>query len=196
MAQWAVVIGDERYQAERLFHHDTLELTGLDGGTRRPATGDDVLVVVGSRQPAVVALGRVCPSGVARAPDDLPDPDDPESRGDDEPLVVSYTRRCFDAPAPAGGLAVDAPVSPVDPATFRRLAGALGSSGDRRTWFVSVDLPIEAETAAEAVRQFWSYVMDLGPRELPAFVSPADDELAMQAFVLGEETNLDPEEED
>jgi len=33
-------------------------------------------------------------------------------------------------------------------------------------------------------------------RELPAFVWPYGDELAMQAFVLGEETNLDPEEDD
>ena len=38
--------------------------------------------------------------------------------------------------------------------------------------------------------------MELGPRELPTFVSPAGDELAMQAFVLGEEANLDPEEDD
>ncbi len=45
------------------------------------------------------------------------------------------------------------------------------------------------------MRLFWSYVRDLGPAELPAFVSPAGDELAMQAFVLGEEANQDPEEE-
>jgi hypothetical protein len=66
----------------------------------------------------------------------------------------------------------------------------------RRTWLVSVDLPIEAETADEAVRQFWSYIHDLGPGELPAFVSPSDDELAIQAFVGGEEVNQDPEEDD
>jgi hypothetical protein len=61
---------------------------------------------------------------------------------------------------------------------------------------VSLDLPIEASTPAEAVRLFWSYVMELGPRELPTFVSPAGDELAMQAFVLGEEANQDPEEDE
>ena len=49
---------------------------------------------------------------------------------------------------------------------------------------------------AEAVREFWTYVDKLGPRELPAFVWPRGDELAMQAFVLGAETNLDPEEGD
>ena len=66
----------------------------------------------------------------------------------------------------------------------------------RRTWLVSVDLPIEAETADEAVRQFWTYIHDLGPAELPAFVSPSDDELAIQTFVGGEEANQDPEEDD
>jgi hypothetical protein len=55
---------------------------------------------------------------------------------------------------------------------------------------------VEAPTPAEAVRQFWSYVLELGPAELPAFVSPYGDELAMQAFVLGEEANLDPEEDE
>ena len=66
----------------------------------------------------------------------------------------------------------------------------------RQTWLVSLDLPIEASSAAEAVRQFWTYVADLGPRELPTFVSPAGDELAMQAMVAGVEVNLDPEEDE
>ena len=66
----------------------------------------------------------------------------------------------------------------------------------RQTWLVSLDLPIEATSAAEAVRQFWTYVAELGPRELPTFVSPAGDELAMQAMVAGVEVNLDPEEDD
>jgi hypothetical protein len=66
----------------------------------------------------------------------------------------------------------------------------------RRTWFVSVDLPIEADSPADAVRQFWDYVAQLGPGELPAFVWPSGDELSMQAFVRGEVANLDPEEDD
>jgi hypothetical protein len=195
MAQWAVVIGGERYEAERLFHHDTLELTGLGAGPR-PEPGDEVLVVAGAQPPAIVALGRVVPTGAANAPDDTRDPDDPQSETDGGPLVVAYTRRCFDAPTLAGGLALDAPVVSINAETYRRLAAALVQPADRRTWLVSVDLPIEADSPAEAVRQFWSYVMELGPRELPAFVAPADDELAMQAFVLGVETNLDPEEDD
>lgn len=196
MAHWAVVIGDERFEAERLFHHDALQLTGLDAGSRRPQPGDEVLVVAGARTPVVVALGRVAPPGAARDPDDTPDPDDPESEDDAAPLTVAYTRRSFDTPAPADSLALDGPVTALAAADYRRLADALAPTAAARTWFVSVDLPIEADSAAEAVRHFWSYVMELGPRELPAFVSPADDELAMQAYVLGEQTNLDPEEDE
>jgi hypothetical protein len=195
MAHWAVVIGDERFEAERLFHHDTLELTGLDAGPR-PAPGDEVLVLAGPRAPAVVALGRVAAPGAARAPDESGDPDDPLWGYGDRPLIIVYTRRSFDAPAPAHGLAPSGPVTEIDAHTYRRLAAALPGPTDRRSWMVSVDLPIEAESAAEAVRQFWSYVMELGPRELPTFVTPAEDELAMQAFVRGAETNLDPEEDE
>jgi hypothetical protein len=46
------------------------------------------------------------------------------------------------------------------------------------------------------VRQFWSHVRELGPAELPTFVWPSGDELAMQAFVLGQEANQDPEEDE
>ena len=66
----------------------------------------------------------------------------------------------------------------------------------RKNWLVSVAMPIEADSPAEEVRQFWTYVAELGPAELPAFVWPSGDELAMQAFVLGVEANQDPEEED
>jgi hypothetical protein len=87
----------------------------------------------------------------------------------------------------------------VDPERFRRLVSALGGvagPGSAPTWLVSVALPIEAATPAAAVRQFWSHVLELGPGELPTYVWPYGDELAMQAFVLGEEANQDPEEED
>jgi hypothetical protein len=54
---------------------------------------------------------------------------------------------------------------------------------------VSVHLPIEASSPAEAVREFWTYVMRLGPRELPAYVHPAGDELAMREYVDGKPTS-------
>jgi hypothetical protein len=176
MAQWAVLIPAERFEAERLFHHDTLELD--EAASVRPVAGDEVLVVAAGPEPAVVAFGRVVGANGGG------------------PLAVSYTRRLFDDPQPAGGLVLDAPVTPVDPVAFRAVADRVAPAPDLRTWLVSVDLPIEAESPAEAVRLFWSYVRELGPRELPAFVSPSGDELAMQAYVLGEQANLDPEEED
>ncbi|MGC4757259.1 hypothetical protein [Micromonospora trifolii] len=187
---WAVLLPAERYEAERLVHHDTLELTGLTD-VSRPGPGDQVAVLADA-PPRLVALGRVtAPSQRHRE-----DPDDPQSPVEPGTLVVAYTRRAFDEPVPADLLTLDGPVTAMEPAAFRALADQLGPPPARRTWLVSLDLPIEAATPAEAVRLFWSYVQELGPRELPAFVSPAGDELAMQAFVLGEQANQDPEEDD
>jgi hypothetical protein len=168
MTHWAVVIPDERYEDERLFRHDMLALPGLNG----PAPGDEVLLLVAEQ---VVALGRV------RA---------------GEPVVVEYTHRLFDTPQPVDELALDGAVTRLEPAAYRAVADRVGPRPDIATWLVSLDLPIEAESPAEAVRQFWTYVMELGPSELPAFVWPSGDELAMQAYVLGAEANLDPEEDD
>lgn len=67
--------------------------------------------------------------------------------------------------------------------------------GRRKTWLVSVDLPIEAATPAEAVEQFWSFVRELGAAELPVFVWPTGDELAMRAYLGGEPHDLDPEDD-
>jgi hypothetical protein len=60
---------------------------------------------------------------------------------------------------------------------------------------VSVSLPIEADSDAKAVAEFWRYISELGPNELPAFVSPVEDELAMRAYVADELAPLDPEED-
>ncbi|MDG4768140.1 hypothetical protein O7632_29215 [Solwaraspora sp. WMMD406] len=195
---WAVVIPAQRIEAERLFHHDTLELTGLDAGPR-PAFGAPVLVVTGGDQPFVVALGRVGPAGggTEGGGTEGGGTEGGETRAaDPQPLVVHYTCRAFDDPVPATTLTLTGPVTPVDESTYRSFAGRLAPAGDRRDWLVSIDLPIEAPTAAEAVRLFWSYVRELGPRELPTFVYPSGNELAMQAFVLGAEANQDPEEDD
>ncbi|MFB9545333.1 hypothetical protein [Micromonospora sagamiensis] len=187
---WAVLLPADRYEAERLVHHDTLELTGLES-EHRPAPGDRVAVVVDGEPPSLVALGRVESGGETEQ-----DPDDPDPDGTRTPLVVSYTRRLFDEPLPVDGLVPAGPVTPLAADRWRGLADRLGPPPPRRTWLVSLDLPIEAASPAEAVRIFWSYVRELGPRELPAYVSPSGDELAMQAFVLGAEANQDPEEDD
>ena len=71
-----------------------------------------------------------------------------------------------------------------------------GGVAGKQSWLVSVAIPIEAATRAEAVQEFWSHVRALGAAELPTYVWPSGDELAMQAFVLGAEANQDPEEDD
>jgi hypothetical protein len=62
-------------------------------------------------------------------------------------------------------------------------------------WMVSVALPVEAADRAGAVREFWALVQRLGPDELPAFVWPVGDELALQAYLMDDPVNLDPEED-
>ncbi|TMM39171.1 MAG: hypothetical protein E6F99_06905 [Actinobacteria bacterium] len=89
----------------------------------------------------------------------------------------------------------DLAAGPLPADVFAALAAQAGPAEPVRTWIVGVDLPIEADSAAEAVRRYWSYVRDLGPTELPAYVAPLDDELAMQAYVMGQEAALDPEED-
>jgi hypothetical protein len=167
MAHWAIVIPAEQWIDERLFHRDTLT---LPVGARL-AADDEVLLVADER---VVALARAGKGG-----------------------ELTYVRRSFDAPVAPEGLVLSGAVTPVDAETFRRLAAALGARpGAEQPWLVSVTMPIEAATPAEAVRQFWSHVSELGPAELPTYVWPLGDELAMQVYVLGEEANQDPEEED
>jgi hypothetical protein len=170
VGQWAVVIPSERYEAERLVHHDSLDLTELLGERGRP--GDQVLVAADGRPPRLVGAGVIGPGGALR-----------------------YTRRALDQPPVADGLPTGPGATALDRERFEALAGRLAPPPDDRTWLVSLDLPIEAPTEAEAVRRFWAYVTALGPRELPVFVSPTGDELAMTAYVTGAPTNLDPEED-
>ena len=131
--------------------------------------GDEVLLVAAIEPPVVFGVGRVEKAG-----------------------FVKYTERSFDQPVPAdAGLLAGGEIAPGVFATFaERLR-----PGRDRVWLVSLDLPIEAPTSGEAVRRFWSYVRELGPVELPTYVAPAGNELAMQSFVLGEEASQDPEED-
>jgi len=131
------------------------------------APGDNVLLVAATEPPVVFGVGRFAQSG-----------------------FVKYTERNFDEPVPADSGLLDG--GEIDAGVFAAFAGRLRPGRDR-VWLVSLDLPIEAPTSAEAVRRFWSYVRELGPVELPTYVAPAGDELAMQAFVLGEEADQDPE---
>ena len=156
--------------SEERYSQERLYASQFVPGAELPA-GDEALLVAALDPPVVF--------GVARA--------DAEGR-------LRYTVNLIDAPLPFAA-ALDPGAHPIDEAAFTAVTAPPPRPRRKRTWLVSVDLPIEAASPAEAVREFWAYVRDLGPAELPAFVWPVGDELAMQAFVLGAEANQDPEEE-
>jgi hypothetical protein len=180
---WALTVSTERYAAERLVANDNIELPAYAKGAL--GVGDRVLLVADGSPPLLFGLGQVRLAGAPKP-------------------VIRYTHRLLDEPLPlldAGPLATaGCGLHGLPREMFESQAGRVGTGhrtdADKRTWLVSVDLPIEARSAAEAVRLFWSYVYELGPQELVTLVTPSHDELAMQAFVLGAEANLDPEEED
>jgi hypothetical protein len=187
MRYWAAVVTPDRFENERLYAHDTLILgptaQSADAAIDDAAEGEPVALVCAGPEPVVFGFGTVAQAGAG--------------------LEVTYTRRLFDHPIPIGGLFGDLPeppaLAPVDKATYERIAATADPAAGprpRADWLVSVAIPVEAESPAEAVREFWTYVSELGPRELPAFVSPSGNELAMQAYVLGAEAHLDPEEDD
>jgi hypothetical protein len=201
---WAIVVAADRFEAERLYQRDGIVLAGLAAGG--VVLGDRVMLVAAGQPPVVFALGTVS----ATQHETLSDGDDLDGTASvDGDIAISYVARFFDDPRPvsaAVALVSAGDVVRIDESQWTAYADqtpgvaaseeAAEPGPTRQTWLVSLDLPIEASSAAEAVRQFWTYVADLGPRELPTFVSPAGDELAMQAMVAGVEVNLDPEEDE
>jgi hypothetical protein len=200
MAGWAVIIPAEQWATERLYHHDSVTVPVSASAV---GADDEVLLVADG---GVVALARAAKADRDKTADRdkaTADADAASAAGDQ--LVLTYLRRAFDAPVPADALQIGeaapttAGVVPVEPDIFRQIAARLNGEPpltQRSEWLVSVALPIEAGTPAEAVRQFWSHVQEMGPAELPTYVWPSGDELAMQVFVLGEEANQDPEEDE
>jgi hypothetical protein len=180
MRHWLGVVGEERFATERLYARDVIT---LPRGPGSPEPGDPVVLVVPGSPPRLVGRGVVIGTEGA----DL--------------VTVRYQHRLFDEPPPVPADIVPAGpgLRPLPAGLHTRLSALASASAEasagRSVWFVSVALPIEAVTRAEAVREFWTYIDKLGPRELPAYVWPLGDELAMQAFVLGTVANLDPEED-
>lgn len=180
---WIAAVPEQTYVDERLYAHDVLVLPA-DGVAspldEHPRPGDPVALVALAEVPLLFGLGRA--QGPGRA--------------------IGYTHRLLDDPVPVEA-DVTAGLKRISANEYQRLTALVATdrpdAGRRRgrsEWFVTVAIPIEAASAGEAVREFWTYVDRLGPRELPAFVWPRGDELAMQAFVLGEPANQDPEEDD
>jgi hypothetical protein len=174
MAKWAVVLPADLYESQRLYDSDTVPLPPTVKVDAAFTAGDEALLIAAAADPIVFGLARADASGALR-----------------------YTVNLVDAPLPAGALPAAEGAYRLDESTFGAVAREATPAvrPDKQTWLVSLDMPIEAATPAEAVRIFWNYVRELGPAELPAFVWPIGDELAMQAFVLGTEANQDPEED-
>ena len=172
---WAVLLPAGRYDAERLVHHDALELT-LPAGAPALRPGDPVAVLA-DEPPRLVALGRVTPPRRA------------DVAGDVHPAVVRHAgagrigggHRAGQRPRPGHLPRAGRPARPA--AATPHLAGQ----------------PRPADRGRVAGRGGPALLVvraGAGSGELPAFVSPSGDELAMQAFVLGVEANQDPEEDD
>jgi hypothetical protein len=181
MRHWLAVVSADQFTTERLYARD---LVTVPAGPGEADEGDSVALVA-TGTPAVL-FGH----GIIR-------------RHDGDAVVVEYRTRLFDDPPPVPADVVPSPAAPglhpLPAAQFTRLSTLVTAASEavagRSVWFVSVAVPIEAASPTEAVREYWTYVDRLGPRELPAYVWPLGDELAMQAFVLGAVTNLDPEED-
>ena len=175
---WVAVVAPERFAAERAYAHDALLLDAPARSEQSPTAGDPVALVAATEPAVLFGLGLVAGSEVAR---------------------VRYTHRLFDEPPALDGSFAPG-LTEVSAGDFHALTAGVDAGSrvdaDRSEWSVMVALPIEAGSRAEAVREFWTYVERLGPTELPAFVWPSGDELAMQAYLLGERVNLDPEEDD
>jgi hypothetical protein len=148
MACWAAVVPALVYAEQRLRNHETIT---IDNDAVQLAPGDTVVLVAAFAEPAVFGAGTVVSC---------------------DPCRVAYTHRRLDEPV--AGLLPDRPVglypldSPVLSEAVRRLS--VPDPAGRARWVVSVHLPVEASSSAAAVREFWTYVMELGPRELPAYV--------------------------
>jgi len=187
MRHWVAIVSEEQFTTERLYTRDLVTVRGETVPDQGGAQEGDPVALLAAGEPAVL-FGH----GIVRGRDDV------------DAVRVEYRARVFDDPAPVPADAAPSPMTPglhpLSSAQFTRLSTLVSATAEagagRSVWFVSVAVPIEAATPAEAVREFWTYVDKLGPRELPAYVWPLGDELAMQAFVLGAVTNLDPEEDD
>ena len=165
MSFWLLGLSSEEFTDQQAFAYDSV---ALPGGVAAPPQDGDVVAVAG---PAGVFAVADVKGGVAVY----------RSRADE---VVSGEVE--------SGLRQ---ISGERMASFTEpFADASGETGNRQDWLVTLSLPVEAASKAEAVRQFWSYVRSLGPAELPTFVAPYGKELDGQAYLLGVEHEQDPEE--
>lgn len=164
MRYWLLALNEDEYTEQQAYEVEAVETAARPEGA---SDGDEVAV---SGPEGVFALGEV------------------------DGATVAYRRR-LEAPA-ATVASVGAPEgwTELNPEAWEDLVRTLPTPERRRDWLVTLSMPIEAVDKAEAVRQFWSYIRSLGPKELPTFVAPYGRELEGTSFLLGVEHEQDPEE--
>jgi hypothetical protein len=175
MRYWLLALNEDEFTEQQAYEVEAVEpARALPEGA---ADGDEVAL---AGPAGVYALGEVRGPAVAYR------------RRLQEPVTTAETRRVYgtasDAEAGAGTW------HELLPGAWADLVGTLPAPERRRDWLVTLSMPIEAVDKAEAVRQFWTYIRSLGPKELPTFVSPYGSELEGTSFLLGVEHEQDPEE--
>ncbi|THV24282.1 hypothetical protein [Glycomyces paridis] len=171
MRYWLLVLDDDEYSEQQAY--EVAAVTPSAAPPEGAGDGDEVAL---AGPEGVFALGAV-------------------ERG-----AVAYRRRLEEpaktvaAPGADGGEDPAAGWAALNPDSWEDLVRSLPVPERRSDWLVTLSMPIEAVDKAEAVRQFWSYIRSLGPKELPTFVSPYGREIEGTSFLLGVEHEQDPEE--
>lgn len=171
MRYWLLALNDDEFTEQQAY-----EIEAIEPAAALPAGAGDGDEVALAGAEGVFALGTVADKAVAYR------------RRLEEPVKTAATIRS-DANAEEGE-----GWTALDPEAWEELIGTLPTPERRSDWLVTLSMPIEAVDKAEAVRQFWSYIKALGPKELPTFVSPYGRELEGTSFLLGVEHEQDPEE--
>ncbi|WP_240192556.1 hypothetical protein [Glycomyces sp. YM15] len=176
MRYWLLALNDDEYSEQQAYEVEAVEPAAAL--PENAADGDEVAL---AGPEGVFALGEVVGAAVAYR------------RRLEAPAPTAETERVYSAANDAEGLGKEA-WTPLNPEVWEDLVRTLPIPERRSDWLVTLSLPIEAVDKAEAVRQFWSYIRSLGPKELPTFVAPYGRELEGTSFLLGVEHEQDPEE--
>lgn len=174
MRYWLLVLNDDEFTEQQAY-----EVEAVEPAAALPGLAEDGDEVALAGAEGVFALGEVDRGAVAYR------------RRLEEPVKTAGTAR---SEGRADGEEEAAGWIALLPDAWEDLIRTLPAPERRSDWLVTLSMPIEAVDKAEAVRQFWSYIRSLGPKELPTFVSPYGRELEGTSFLLGVEHEQDPEE--
>jgi hypothetical protein len=175
MRYWLLALNEDEYTEQQAYEVEAVEPASRP---ERVSDGDEVAL---AGPEGVFALGEVDGPAVAYR------------RRLQEPAKTAETVEIYGSADYAEGESPEG-WNELNPDAWEDLVRTLPTPERRSDWLVTLSMPIEAVDKAEAVRQFWSYIRSLGPKELPTFVAPYGRELEGTSFLLGVEHEQDPEE--